>query len=98
MPHKGLPSVALEGSSADEVSAISPSSIRNEAASSEFSALDDKDKDTENNSNNQIDSQENTSKPRFRVATNVATDTYDRQMSEKQSRNREVIALFILSR
>ena len=97
MPHKGLPSVALEESSADEVSAISPSSIRNEAASSEFSALDDKDKGTENNSNDQIGSQENSSKPRFRVAINVATDMYDRHMSEKQSRNREVIALSILS-
>ena len=54
-------------------------------------------KDTDNTSNNQIDSQDNTSKPRFRVATNVATHMYDRQMSEKQSRNREVIALSILS-
>lgn len=41
LPHKGLPSVAVEGSSVDEISTISPASKNEAAGSSEFSALDD---------------------------------------------------------
>lgn len=41
LPHKGLPSVAVEGSSVDEIPTISPASKNEAAGSSEFSALDD---------------------------------------------------------
>ncbi len=48
MPHKALPSVAIERSSADEITAISPATNNEAAGSSDFSALDDNSKDTAN--------------------------------------------------
>ena len=41
LPHRRLPSVAVEGSSVDEIPTISPASKSEAAGSSEFSALDD---------------------------------------------------------
>ena len=57
MPHKGLPSVAIEEPSADEIPAISHPSKVEESASSDFSALDGLGKYNTNLSNSQENSE-----------------------------------------
>ena len=51
MPHKSLPSVAKEKSTADEITTISPTVNKTIAGSSDFSALDDVGKDTKSSDN-----------------------------------------------
>lgn len=55
MPHKALPSVAIEKPSADEITAISPAKKNEAAGSSDFSALDDSGKDSASGANAQED-------------------------------------------
>ena len=55
MPHKALPSVAKDVSPADEITAISPATNNEAAASSDFSALGDVSKDTPSLPNSQTE-------------------------------------------